>query len=390
MKRWLLFILSLGLLVAVAGCNLSDQSGPTATPIAGGVPTIEQGTVVAATSSIPTSTAQSGGSGGLPTGTLILMQVGKPIAQLPNGQTLSLPSERFGVQGSPNGRYGVRVTQVNDKLALVLVDYGSDPNGTTKEVPQAAGLSGPSVTWKEDSSGFAYFDFPPPDNPKSANGAISYYDIGSGQTKVLVPKPQEAGMIATSIAFSPDGKYLLYAVSPANAEATGGPDSKVFLFDTSANKSTLVPTAAARFNQWLKSSQGFLATRSDPSGVSQILLYNLTDLNNPKVLTPANTIDYLVDSSPDGKFLAVTSNPAGQTAQPPNVFIMGLDGSNRKALTKFNTVDQSITALVWGLDGIYYSLSGTSSTDTTWKMSLDGTNQIQVAQGTLDSIIGAH
>ncbi len=388
MKRWLLFILVPLLGLLVTGCNLN--TAPTSTPIAGGVPTVEQGTVISATSSVPTSTPQSATGNALPTGTLILMQLGKPIAQLPTGQTTALPQERFGAMASPNGRYGVRVTQSNNKSNLVLVDFGAGQTEQTKDVPQGAGLSGPSVTWKEDSSAFAFFDFPPPDNPKASSGVISYYDLGSGQTKQLVPAPQQAGTIATSIAFSPDGKYLLYAVSPATAEGTGGPDSKLYLFDTTNSQSTQIPATAARFSQWLKNSQGFIALQTDPKGVSQVVVYNLTALNAPKVLTPANFADFLVDGSPDGKYLAVTSSPTGQNNQAANIYIMNIDGTNRKTLTKFNTIDQSITALVWGLDGIYYSLSGTGSTDTTWRMGLQGENPTQVAQGTLDSIIGAH
>jgi sugar lactone lactonase YvrE len=392
MKRRALKYPVLGLLlVLLTACNLTSQGGdqPTSIP---GAPTANTttGTIVAATSSIPTSMPQSTTGNKLPPGALILTQVGKPIAQLPNRQTISLPNDRFGAQGSPDGRFGVRFDRTGTTTKLVLVDYAADPNGQAKDVPQGQALNGPGVTWKEDASGFAFFDFPPANNPKAANTPIWYYDAGSGQTKELVPAPKEAGTVATTISFSPDGKYLLYAVGSANAEGMGGPGSKLFLFDTGNNQASNVPAEAAGFSQWLKDSKGFISTRTDQSGVSQVTVYNLPDLTKPKVVTPTKTSDFLVDLSPDGKRMVITSTPAGQNTQVANIWMMNVDGSSRKQMTQFNTVDQTITALIWGNDGIYYSLSGADNKESTWRMDLDGKNATQVAQGTLNAIIGAH
>jgi hypothetical protein len=69
---------------------------------------------------------------------------------------------------------------------------------------------------------------------------------------------------------------------------------------------------------------------------------------------------------------------------------MNLDGSNRKALTKFTDPDQTITGLIWANNGIYYSISTGANTDTTWRMDLDGSNAAQVAKGTLNDIVGLH
>ncbi len=390
MKRWSIPISILIPILAVllTACNLSVGSpATTATP----APTaISTGTVIAATSSIPTSTPQQALGGKLPIGTLILTQVGKPIAQLPNRQTITLPPERFGAQGSPNGQYGIRFNQANNLIDITLVDFGTNQAGQAKDVPQGKGLHGPGVTWKDDSSGFAFFDSPPPNNPKATNGNILYYDVAGGQTKELVPAPKEAGTIASSIAFSPDGRYLLYATGLATAEGIGGPGSKLYYLDTSNNQSAPVPAGAVGFNQWLKDSKGFVAMRTDQKGVSQVVVYSLASLSKPNVITPANTADFLIDLSPDGKWIGVTSTPTGTTASTANIFIMNLDGSNRKQLTKFNTLDQTITALIWGNDGIYYGLSGADNKDTTWRMDLDGSNATQIAQGTLNTIIGAH
>ena len=48
----------------------------------------------------------------------------------------------------------------------------------------------------------------------------------------------------------------------------------------------------------------------------------------------------------------------------------------------------SITALVWGNDGIYYSVFNGEGLDAVWRMDLDGKNPKQIAQGTLQRIVG--
>ncbi len=383
-----LAVLSLGMLA----CSLIGQTAATSNT-AGDQATTANGTLIAATSSIPTATPSSAGDA-LPSGTLILTQAGHPIAQLPSasGQTISLPPEHFGSQASPDGRYGVAIN-ADHSLSLVDFTLSTPPAATAnaaiasgQAIPQSTGLKDPHITWKPDSSGFAFFDF----SPTAQAGAVYSYDLASKQTKPLVSAPAQSGMIAVSIAFSPDGKYLAYATGSAGAEGIGGPDSKLFVLDTSSNQSTPLPSGLFGFTHWLRDSQSFIVRRVDKqSGTSQLVVYSLSTLNNPKVLTPANTSDFLVDVSPDGKHIAVTTAPKGR-GQATNIAIMNLDGSNRKALTKFTATDQSITGLVWGNDGIYYSVQSADNKVTTWRMDLDGSNAAQIAQGTLTAIVGIH
>ena len=371
--------------ISAMACNLTQQAGAAqATPQGAAA---APGTVVVATSSIPTSTAAGSAGNELPVGTLILTQLNNPIAQLPNGRTLSLTPDRLGNQGSPNGRYGVRFTTNNNLTDLTLVDYQAS---ATKDIPQGKGLAGPAVTWKADSSGFAFFNFPPPDNPKAGSRSILYYDIVSGQTKEIVPAPADAGSLASSIAFSPDGKLLAYAVGAVTGEGIGGPNSKVFILDTTANKSTPLPSASSGFSQWLGDNKSFLVQRADQSGISQILAFNLDNLNNPKVLTPKGFADYLVDVSPDGKRLVVSSSQTGGApgSAVTQIYMLNPDGSNRKVLTQFKAADQAITGLVWALDGIYYSITAADNSDSTWRIDLDGANARQVAEGTLNGVVG--
>jgi Tol biopolymer transport system component len=93
----------------------------------------------------------------------------------------------------------------------------------------------------------------------------------------------------------------------------------------------------------------------------------------------------LADVSPDGKRIVVT---VAVPNQPTNVYMMNTDGTNRRPLTQFIDLDTSITALVWATDGIYYSIAGANNQDKTWRMDLDGANATEIADGTLQTIIG--
>jgi WD40-like Beta Propeller Repeat len=386
-------LLALVLVVPSLACSLGSSS---ATPDAVGgavLPTLVQGTVISATSSIPTATPVPPTTGGriLASGTLIVTQLSNTLAQTTasGGQTVTLSNEQFGAQASPDGHYGVRFTRSGTLTDLTLVDFSITDTTASKDIPQGKGLSAPNVTWKDDSSGFAFYEVPF-DTTRNASG-IRYFDVTSGQTKQLTPAATQPGTIAASIAFSPDGKSLVYALS--NTAGTGASGNQLFMLDTSANRNTPLPAGANAFNQWLRNGQGFIATQIDAQSASKIVVYMLSDLANPRVITPANITDSLVDISPDGKFIVVTSAPsvpAGQPAAIANIAIMNLDGSSRKVLTNFSNPDQSITALVWGNNGIYYSITSADNTNTTWRMDLDGSNQAQVAQGTLNSIVGVN
>ncbi len=386
------FVMIISLLaLPVMACDLFG-GGPAAT----GVPTgnTAQGTpAIGATSSIPTSTAAAATGSMLPAGTLILTQVGNAIAQIPGstGGTISLKPEQYPPQASPNGRYGVRFKPNNKLSDLVLIDFSTTTPDNGKDIPSGKGLNGPQVTWKDDSTGFAFYEFPL-DPGAHISGVISYYDVAGGQTKQLVASPGQ-GNIASSVAFSPDARYLAYAVGSAGGEGSGGNSNRLFLLDTTNSQSIALPSGASQFNQWLRDSKGFVVTQIDASAISRVAIYNVGDLNTAKVLTPTGTTDYLVDVSPDGKRVVVSSSPtptAGQPPQPVNIVIMNLDGSGRKALTKFTSPDQTITGLIWGNDGIYYSISTGENSDTTWRMDLDGSNAAQIAKGTLNGIVGTH
>src|SRR5690349_9980249 len=109
-NRWLwvsVAFLSLGVLAMA--CNLGSQAAADSSQAGTTIPTVGGGTVISATSSVPTSTPKLAANSGFPAGTLILTQLGNPIAQPPGStQTIALSKERFGNEGSPDGRYGVR------------------------------------------------------------------------------------------------------------------------------------------------------------------------------------------------------------------------------------------------------------------------------------------
>jgi WD40 repeat protein len=374
MKRW-------HVALAVAGALLLSACGggtaPTATP-EGGV-----SVAVDATSAGPTPETQIGGA--LQAGTLIITQLGQPLAVLPDRAVITVPVDRFGAQGAPNGRYGVAFTPATNGTSLTLIDYSVTPPAS-KPVPGAERLRGPGVTWKLDSSGFAFFDFPPMGQGASMR-SIQYYDVASGETRPLIPDVQNANQIPISVSFSPDGTYLLYVIGDASAEGIGGPGSSPYLLSLSAGQVTpLPPDTLYGPVQWLVDSSGFLVLRPDAqTGTNAVHRYDLNALTSPRRLTPDNTSDLMADLSADGAWVAVTSTGDSQNGVA-NVFMMGVDGSSRRQLTRYNDPDQTITALLWEADGIYYSLTAADNTSTTWRMDLDGQNAGQVAEGTLYSI----
>ncbi|HRE46419.1 MAG TPA: hypothetical protein PLD47_01730 [Aggregatilineales bacterium] len=370
--------------LVLAACGGGGAATPTAG--AGIPPTIDPAATLVVTSAVPTAVAMVNEV--LPTNSLILTQLSRPLAQLPDGRVVTLSEDRFGAQGSPDGRYGVRTTLINSTFTLELVDYSDGQGGTVTAIPEGANFYGPGITWKADSSGFAFFDFPPPGGAnRTTSKTIFYFDVASKQTRRLIPDLKTPGKIAASFAFAPNGSLLLYVVGDANAEGIGGPDSQPVVLDLATSQSTSISTESfLGFSQWLPDSSGFVTLKFDDTGASGVYLYKLNDTGSPKRLTPTTDSDFLVDVSPDGKFIATTS--VGTSGNVVNVYRMGIDGGGRTQLTSFEDPQQTITGLVWGVDGVYYSLTGGDGEDTIWRVDLDGRNPTQVATGTLYRIVG--
>jgi Tol biopolymer transport system component len=386
MQRWrssLVLIVGAGLILTACGGNATNL--PPVATVNQAPPTAENGIV--STADVPTSTPASNATGQvLPPNTLVLAQLEQFVAQLPDSKLLTLSPDRIPPLGSPDGRYGVLYAPKDGAVDLTLGDYSAIP-ATTKAIPSGTGLTSPSVIWREDSTGFAFSDFPAPDKVAQAKKVIYYYDLASGQSQELINESQTPNSFPIPVAFSPNNTYLIYLLT-GGAE-TGSVSYQVVLYDLNTKQKTPLSLGQAAFGQWLADSSGFLATAVDPqSGASALVLYRLNALASPQTITPPATTDVWSDISPDGKFLAVVSAAAGTAQSSYNIFIMGVDGSNRRQLTQFNDPQQSITALVWGNDGIYYSVFNGEDFDAVWRMDLDGKNAKQVAQGTLQRIVG--
>jgi len=370
MKRWLPVVVIAIATLFLAGCG----SGPSATSTPAVPPTAALP---------PTATPQQNQI--LPIGTLLLIQSeqSRTIAQTPDQKVIRIDDDdRLGRQGSPDGHYGVRYQSDSGAISLTLVDYGANPPAL-KAIPNGTGFTGPAVTWRTDSAGFAFFNIPT--TGSSAPGTIYYYDVAGGNTRTLIP-PSTQGTIAASVSFSPDGKYLLYSLSNADSEAIGGPDSNPFILDTTSGQSTALAAGTLNgFDQWLLDSSGFIALQTNAASKQRgVYLYKLNALGAPVRLSPVDQEDLIVSLSRDGKFIAVTSNGTGQIT---NIYTMNLETKNRRQITQFTDKDQTITQLVWGNDGIYFSLTNANQTST-WRMGPDGSSRTQVAQGTLQGIIG--
>jgi hypothetical protein len=341
-----------------------------------------------ATSAVPTNTPQGGASGDvLPGGTLVLLQNNQPIAQLSGGRSLTLSEDRFGTQGSPDGRYGMRFAPATNAADLVLLDYASNPPAT-KDIPNGKGLTAPTVIWKDDSSGFAFYDFPLVDRIAQSTRTLFYYDLGSGQSRELVKAPAGTTIPAAK-AFSPDGRLIVYTLLDIAQGEGATTQPQVAALDLTSGQQTPLPAAAAfAFNQWLKDSSGFLVVQPDQNGRQIVQVHRLNALNAPVPITPADASDRLLDLSPDGRRIIVAADAVSGEAPVTNLAIMNLDGSNRKVITQFTDAQQSITQLFWGNDGIYYS-TFIDNADATWRVDLDGRNATQLAPGILYAVIGA-
>lgn len=391
MKRWLspLKTMIVGVCCAalVAGCG---GQAPAATPVAatpglGGQPTVESGTTIASTSAVPTSTAAASTMGeSLPFGSLILSQRDQFVAQLPGGRTIALAADRIPPIGSPNGRYGIRYVTNGDKVDIVIADYSATP-AAVKTIPNGTALISPAAIWRDDSGGVAFADIPMPDQVAQSKRMVYFFDLASGQTRELANETQTPNTYPVPVAFSPDGKYLVYLLGTGGLESDG--TLQIVMLDTNTGQKTPLPLGQSAFNQWLRDSSGFIAQDSQ----ARIVVYRLNALQTPVVLTPDGQTDLYPTLSPDGKFIAVASIAARPAAdQPPtnNVFLMNLDGTSRRQITEFTDAQQSLTGLIWGSDGIYYSLFTGDSLDTVFRMDLDGKNPAQVAQGALLGIAG--
>jgi Tol biopolymer transport system component len=376
MKRTTLLIPIL--IVALTACG-GNTPAPTSTPDA------------PATSSVPTSTPQIAAAS-LPVGTLLLRQLNNPLAQPPNAPPISIPETRIGSNASPNARYGVRLVQNGSTYNMQLVDFSSGNEAST-DIPQGAGLTGPTITWKEDSTGFAFYDFPMPgaSNPRRM---IYYYDVASGQTSEMIAPTTDGQLAPISLGFSPDGKYLMYALVNTMVEGVNGSETQTFLLDVATRQATPRPEAEFFAQQWVRDESGatvgFVAYDPADLASSRLVSFRL-DGSGRAELTPAGFADLLIDASPDGRRLVVTSAPVDDEAAVVNIYSMDMDGTNRRQLTQFAEGEQTVIALVWSFDGIYYSLSGTGeeALDITYRMSLDGTEVTEVAQGRLEAVITA-
>ncbi|GAB4553758.1 MAG: hypothetical protein OHK0023_23130 [Anaerolineae bacterium] len=345
-----------------------------------------------ATPSAPTQAPTTAPTGqNLPFGTLILNQLNNRIAQTPEGKIITLSDDQFGVRGSSDGRYGVIFSSIGGGQNLVLADYSTTPP-TTTNIPEGIGFGGPVIVWQPDASGFAFYDFPLT-GVRTTPRILWYYDLASGQSRRLIEEDAQSTRVPSAVAFSPDGRYLLYSYVDDSAEGVGG-GSAGFVLNMDGGQPIPLPREALfGFAGWLKDSSGFMTLRSDPqTGRGSVTVYFLRDLDAPVLITPQGASDSLVSCAPSGRRLVVASVPRGST--DANIYMVDLasDALNaRRMLTSYTGgTTPSITSLIWGNDGIYFSLSraATSSLDTTWRMDLDGKNATQLAQGTLLNIVG--
>ncbi len=331
----------------------------------------------------PTRSAALAAGARLPSGSLIMVQNNQRIALLPEGRSLPISDEQFGVRGAPNGRYGVAFAPNGSAFDLLLIDYGQTPP-EMREIAEGRGLINPVVTWQTDSSGFAFYDFPLFGGLRGTLDTLYYYRVSDGQSRALLPSESIRGGRAAALAFSPNGIYLLYAVLSEDTEAIGAQSGAGYLLNLLGGQPIALAEDALRgFSGWLGDSSGFLTVRDDPQrGRSIAALHRLTQLATPIRLTPEAGSDTLIASAPDGSRLVVASHGENGAL----LSLLSADGSERQVLHRL-AVGQSISALLWAeAESIYFSVSS-SQGDQTWRIAPDGSTPTRIAEGVLQSVV---
>ncbi len=331
----------------------------------------------------PTRSAALAAGARLPSGSLILMQNNQRIALLPEGRSLPVSDEQFGVRGAPNGSYGVAFAPNGSAFDLLLIDYTKAPP-ELREIAEGRGLINPVVTWQPDSSGFAFYDFPLFGGLRGTLDTLYYYRVSDGQSRPLLPSESIRGGRAAALAFSPNGIYLLYAVLSEDTEAIGAQSGAGYLLNLLGGQPiALAEDALLGFSGWLGDSSAFLTVRDDPqTGRSIAALHRLTQLAAPLRLTPEGSSDTLIASAPDGSRLVVAS----QAEDGALLSLLAADGSGRQVLHRL-AVGQSVSALLWAeAEAIYFSVSSGEG-DQTWRIAPDGSAPTRLAAGVLQSVV---
>lgn len=331
----------------------------------------------------PTRSAALAAGARLPSGSLILMQNNQRTALLPEGRSLPIADEQFGVRGAPNGGYGVAFAPNGSAFDLLLVDYTKTPP-EIREIAEGRGLINPVVTWQPDSSGFAFYDFPLFGGLRGTLDTLYYYRVSDGQSRALLPSEGISGGRAAALAFSPNGIYLLYAMLSEDTEAIGAQSGAGYLLNLLGGQPiALAEDALLGFSGWLGDSSGFLTVRDDPqTGRSIAILHRLAQLASPIRLTPEGGSDTLIASAPNDSRLVVASQGEGGAL----LSLLSADGSKRQVLYRLAD-GQNISALLWAeAESIYFSLSS-SEGDQTWRITPDGSAPTRIAEGVLQSVV---
>ncbi len=191
------------------------------------------------------------------------------------------------------------------------------------------------------------------------------------------------GREASSLSWSPDGKYIAFTLRSRNPDAPGGINSVICVTDLKG----FWPVDPGMWPTWSHDGMTALYTQfSDRDGMK-------TDLCEAKFVGAGFGKKKMLEGvlqaalSPDGKrlaYLSDTSEPNGE--KTANIFVSNADGSQPKQLTRFH--ETGSVGLQWSSEGshIYFTRPATSAATgainyTIYSVDTDGSNLRALTKG---------
>ena len=227
-------------------------------------------------------------------------------------------------------------------------------------------------------------------SPDSREIAFSERFTGGARTAVVTQETRNirplSGTAASDIAWSPDGKSILYVANPLLTNDDRRENLDVFLIPSAGGVPRLLTPGTPRFREfdpsWAPDSRRVVYA-SETSGYSNIFILDTQD--NTRKSFAVGDADHLQPRwSPDGDNIAYVRNDAGHLS----IWSNGTQISHALKVSDRDGVNGGYTPqdagptgkLEWSPDGnrIAFTHSDPARTSDIWVVNMDGTRSIQL------------